>query len=107
MKGRRFLLSVGVCAIWGLIATIYAQQPEGLTYTGEIVKLDTKNKTITINGPREGLIPEQTQPTGRGGRGSGGRGRGAGGGRRGGGGAGSRASGGSATRPGIDRTDTK
>jgi hypothetical protein len=38
------------------------------TYTGQITKIDQKARTITIKGPRPGLIPDQSAPPrGRGG----------------------------------------
>jgi hypothetical protein len=38
------------------------------TYTGQITKIDQKARTITIKGPRPGLVPDQSAPPrGRGG----------------------------------------
>ena len=38
------------------------------TYTGQITKIDQKSRTITIKGPRPGLVPDQASPPrGRGG----------------------------------------
>src|ERR1041385_3201880 len=113
MRSRFFVF--GVSGLLGLIFTLSAQETERI-YTGQIVKLDAKNKTITINGPREGLIPDQSESSadrggragrGGGGGGAGGRGgRGAGGGGRGGRGSGMPASGPTSMR-GMDRADTK
>ena len=61
---------------------------ENHTYTGEITKIDKKNKTITIKGPAGGLVPDTAAPP---------RGRGAGAAPVGGGRRGSRGTAGTAT----------
>jgi hypothetical protein len=52
-------------ALIGLSTTVFGQESksESITYTGQITKLDKKNKTMTIKGPAGGLIPEAPPPS--------------------------------------------
>jgi len=54
--------------VYVLLLVGFLAAADTVTYTGQITKIDQKTRTITIKGPKPGLVPDQTPPSrGRGG----------------------------------------
>src|SRR5436305_14189210 len=64
--------AIAFVVMFAIATTAYSQteKSETQTYTGQIVKIDTKTKTLTIKGPRGGLTPDQASKATRGGGGA-------------------------------------
>src|SRR5215831_14471665 len=60
--------AIALIAAFGSVTTGHSQQSksETQTYTGQITKIDKKNKTLTIKGPPGGLVPQAAPARGRG-----------------------------------------